>query len=181
MVIVTANLLYRVKSTAETQVDYDAVWAAGVETEDRDGEVAILGIEITPRFQIRSRIADLDRPRGRPRFWLNLELGELEAGDITDAGVDETDEWRWTVGHFNAFQPFARPRLQWRARTGARPREQSIAVSCRLFVGEHGKSQTYSGIICGASVAPRLRGCLVSANRPTATLNRRSRLPQLKA
>ena len=89
------------RSAAETEVDYDAVWAAGVETEDRDGDVAIVGIEITPRFQIRSRIADLDRPRGRPRFWLNLELGEIEGCDITDAGANETDEWRWTVEHLN--------------------------------------------------------------------------------
>jgi hypothetical protein len=90
-----------VKSAAETQADYDAVWAPGVETEDRDGYFASLGIEITPRFQIRSRIADLDRPRGRPRLWPNLELGGLKAGDITDAGVDETDEWRWTFEHLN--------------------------------------------------------------------------------
>ena len=95
----TANLCDPVKSSAETQVDYDLIFAAGVETEDRDGEFAILGIEITPRFQIRSRIAGLDRPRGRPRLWQNQELGELEAGNITDAGVDETDEWRWTFEH----------------------------------------------------------------------------------
>ena len=99
--MVTANLVSGPKSTAETQVDCDAVWAAGVETEDRDGEFASLGIEITPRFQIRSRIAGLDRPRGRPLLWLNLELGEPEAGNITDVGVDETDEWRWTFGQLN--------------------------------------------------------------------------------
>lgn len=32
---------------------------------------------------------------------MNPELGEPEAGDITDAGLNETDEWRWTVGHLN--------------------------------------------------------------------------------
>jgi hypothetical protein len=32
---------------------------------------------------------------------LNLELGEPEAGDITDLGLDETDEWRWTFGQLN--------------------------------------------------------------------------------
>ena len=89
------------KSDVETQVDCDAVWAAGVETENRDGELASLWIEITTRFQIRSPIARFDRPRSRPRFWLNLELREPEAGDITDAGVNETDEWRWTFGHPN--------------------------------------------------------------------------------
>src|SRR4030095_10870828 len=50
-------------SIAETQVDFNFVFAAGVETENRDGEVARLWIEITPRFQISSRIAGLDRPR----------------------------------------------------------------------------------------------------------------------
>jgi hypothetical protein len=25
----------------------------------------------------------------------------LEAGDITDGGVNETDEWRWTCRHLN--------------------------------------------------------------------------------
>jgi hypothetical protein len=28
-------------------------------------------------------------------------LGELEAGDIIDASVKETDEWRWTVQNLN--------------------------------------------------------------------------------
>jgi hypothetical protein len=28
-------------------------------------------------------------------------LGEIEVGDITDAGLNETDEWRWTVEHLN--------------------------------------------------------------------------------
>jgi len=28
-------------------------------------------------------------------------LGKLKGPDITDAGVDETDEWRWTFGHPN--------------------------------------------------------------------------------
>jgi hypothetical protein len=88
-----------VKSAAETLGDYDAVWAAGVETEDRDGYFATLGIEITPRFQIRPCIADIDRPRGRTRFWPNLEPGEPEAGDITNVRVDETDEWSWTFEH----------------------------------------------------------------------------------
>ena len=32
---------------------------------------------------------------------MNPELGEPEAGDSTDAGLNETDEWRWTVGHLN--------------------------------------------------------------------------------
>jgi hypothetical protein len=30
-----------------------------------------------------------------------LELRELEAGDITDTSVGETDEWRWTFGDLN--------------------------------------------------------------------------------
>jgi hypothetical protein len=90
-----------VNPSAETQVDYDAVCAASIETEDRDGEVASLGIEITPRLQIRARIMDVDRSRSRPGFWLNLELGGLEAGDTADASMDETDEWRWTFGHLN--------------------------------------------------------------------------------
>jgi hypothetical protein len=77
----------------------------------------------SPRFQIRSRIAKLDRPRGRARFWPNQELGELEAGDITDVGVDETDEWRWTFEHLYVPKPSARAWLQWGARTGARARE----------------------------------------------------------
>jgi hypothetical protein len=84
-----------VKSAAEAQRDYDAVCAAGVKAEHRDSDFAV-GIKISPSFQIRSRIANLDRPRGRPHFWLNLELGKLKCRDITDASVDETDEWRWT-------------------------------------------------------------------------------------
>jgi hypothetical protein len=28
-------------------------------------------------------------------------LGELETCNITDAGVDEADEWRWAVEHLN--------------------------------------------------------------------------------
>src|SRR5213595_3833440 len=89
------------KSNCETQVDCDLVCAAGVETENRDGEIASLWIEITPRFQISSRIAGLDRPRSRPLFLLNLELGEREVGNITDLSLDETDEWRWTFGQRN--------------------------------------------------------------------------------
>jgi hypothetical protein len=38
-----------VRSGAETEFDYDAVSAAGVETEDMDDEVAIIGIKITPQ------------------------------------------------------------------------------------------------------------------------------------
>ena len=87
------------KSYGETHVDYDTVCAAGVETEDRDGEIASLGIEITSRFQIGSRVARLDRPRRRSHFGLNLELGGPEGRDISDGGVNETDEWRWTFGH----------------------------------------------------------------------------------
>jgi len=86
----------RVKSTAERKVNFDAVWAASVETEDRDDEFATLGIKITSRFQIRSRITGLDRPCGRSALRENPELGELEARYIINAGVDETDEWRWT-------------------------------------------------------------------------------------
>src|SRR4029077_5975125 len=60
-----------------------------------------MGIEITPHFQIRSRIANFNRSCSRPRFWLNLELRELKARDITDTSVGETDEWRWTFGNLN--------------------------------------------------------------------------------
>ena len=109
--IVDGESLDSVKSTAETQVDYDAVWAAGVETEHRDGELAILGIEITPRFQIRSRIANLDRPRGRPRFWQNLETwaNSKPATSLTvvwakrmNGGLD--------LRTLECFRPFARTR-----------------------------------------------------------------------
>jgi hypothetical protein len=30
---------------------------------------------------------------------LNPKLSEPEVGDITDLGLNETDEWRWTVGY----------------------------------------------------------------------------------
>src|SRR6266542_788673 len=77
-------------------------------------------------------------------------------------------------------QPSARPRLQWRARTGVWPREQSIVRSCRLFVGEHGKSQSDSATIRGTTVraiergrdyelliSPRLRGLRLLAEDPS--------------
>jgi hypothetical protein len=67
-----------VKSSAEAKVDHTAIQAASVETEDRDGDFASLGIEITPRFQVRSCVTDPDWTRGGPGLWQNKELGELE-------------------------------------------------------------------------------------------------------
>ena len=124
----------------------DAICAAGVETEDRDGYVAMLGIEITPRFQIRSRIADFDWSRGRLRLWPNQELDEFEVRDITDVGVDETDEWRWTVGHLNVSQPSVR------ALAAMESTHMSVATGAihrafmPPFVGRHKESQTNSAM-----------------------------------
>src|SRR6266567_4015512 len=55
-------------------------------------------------------------------------------------------------------QPSARARLQWRARTGARPRKQSIARSRRLVVGGHEESQTNSATIRDRVSAADSRG-----------------------
>jgi hypothetical protein len=112
-----------VKSSAEAQVDHNAIQAARVETEDPDGDFASLRIEITPRFQVKSCVTDPDWTRRGPGLWQNKELGELETCDITDAGVDETDEWRRAVGHLNVSNDLPGLGLQLRARTGQRLRE----------------------------------------------------------
>jgi hypothetical protein len=136
----------------------------GVETEDRDGDFATLQIEITPPFQIRSGVADLDRARSRPGLWPNHELGELEASDITDAGVYETDKWRWTVEHL-----YVPNHLRGLGCNGehAQEREQGSNQSCvhaAIFVGAHEESQSDSAMMCGALLRERL----VSAKRLTA-------------
>ena len=53
-------------------------------------------------------------------------LGEIEAGDITGAGVDETDEWRRTFGHLDVPNP-----LRWRGCSGE-----------HAYEGGHGSNQS---------------------------------------
>ena len=62
--MVMSSRVFLRNPTAEAKGDCDTVCAAGIETEDRDGYSGMLGIQITPRFQIRSRITDLDWSRG---------------------------------------------------------------------------------------------------------------------
>ena len=90
---------YRVNSTAEAKVNCHAICAASIQPEDRDGEFPCVGIKITSRFQIRSRISHANRPCGRPGFRRNHELCEVESGWIVNIDLDETDERRWTVEH----------------------------------------------------------------------------------
>jgi hypothetical protein len=73
---------------------------------------------------------------------LNLKLREPEAGDVTDTSVGETDEWRWTVEHFNAFN-----HLPGLGCNGERAQERGHGNNqsrfhATFFFGEHGKSQT---------------------------------------
>src|SRR5438045_3946186 len=96
-----AQSFYGVKSVGEAKVNCDAVCAASIQPEDRDGKFARLGVEITSRFQVRPPIMDLDRPCGRPGFGENQELGETEPAYIVDLGLDETNEGRGTVEHLS--------------------------------------------------------------------------------
>ena len=105
-----AQSFYGVKSAGEAKVNCDAVCAASIQPEDRDGEFARLGVEITSRFQIRPPISDLDRTCGRPGFWENQELGETEPAYIVDFGLDETDKGRGTFEHLSREILRLRPR-----------------------------------------------------------------------
>jgi len=94
-----AESFYRVNSIAEAEVNCHAICAASIQPEDRDGESACMRIEISSRFQIRSRIPNTDGPCGGPGFRKDQELCEIECVGIIDIDLDETDEWRWTVEH----------------------------------------------------------------------------------
>ena len=97
-----AQSFYGVKSTPEAKVNCDAVCAASIQSEDRNGEFARMGVEITSRFQIRptilrtliGRVAD-------PLFGKIRNWAKLNPSISSTIGVDETDKRRGTVEHLS--------------------------------------------------------------------------------
>jgi hypothetical protein len=131
------------KSDAEAKGDCDAVCSAGVETEDRDGYGGMLEIQITPCFQIRSRITDLDRSRGRLRLWPNQELDEFEVIEIADVGVNETDKWRWTFDNFYGLNHLSGPGCKGEHAYDRNERSDQSRVHAAVCRSAQGKSNQF--------------------------------------